>query len=175
MKKCTAINAAWIRKLSQAELQERLVPYLQDAGLLAGNPTAEQFQILAAAVPLVQERMETLGQAIPMLAFLFTSDAELKIDETDATKILTNDAVAVLQAARDSLVDLHPWDTESIQTALRLALIDGLGLKPRFAFSPIRVAITGRRVSPPLFESMEILGKDSSLARLDATLALLAG
>ena len=175
LKKCTAINAAWIRKLSQAELQERLVPYLQDAGLLAGNPTAKQVQILAAAVPLVQERMETLGQAIPMLAFLFTSDAELKIDETDATKILTNDAVAVLQAARDSLMDLHPWDTESIQTALRLALIDGLGLKPRFAFSPIRVAITGRRVSPPLFESMEILGKDSSLARLDAALALLAG
>lgn len=175
LKKCTAINAAWIRKLSLPELQERLVPYLHRAGLLPKSPTANQEEILTAAVPLIQERMETLGQAIPMLAFLFTSDADLQIDETDAAKILTADAVGVLRAARTALVDLSEWDTEGIQAALQAALVDGLGIKPRLAYGPIRVAITGRRVSPPLFESMEILGKESSLARLNAALAMTGG
>lgn len=174
LKKCTAINAAWIRKLSLAELQERLVAYLTHAGLLPASPTAEHIETLAAAVPLVQERIETLGQAIPMLEFLFTSDANFKIDEAEATKVLTAESADTLQAARAALLDLHTWGTESVQGALQSALIDGLGLKPRFAFGPIRLAITGRRVSPPLFESMEILGRDSSMARLEAALDRLA-
>lgn len=175
LKKCTAINAAWIRKLSQAELQVRLIPYLQDAGLLESSPTEEQIRILKAAVPLIQERIETLRQAIPMLAFLFKPDADLEIDATDADKILTTEALAVLQEARDALEDLTTWDTDSVQAALHTALVDGLGLKPRLAYGPIRVAITGRRVSPPLFESMEILGRDSSLVRLNAALDRLIG
>ena len=63
---------------------------------------------------------------------------------------------------------LDTWDTPSIEAALRASLIEGLGLKPRNAFGPVRVAITGRRVSPPLFESMELLGRERSLARLAA-------
>jgi glutamyl-tRNA synthetase len=66
------------------------------------------------------------------------------------------------------LSDLSEWTTESIEGALRTALIDGLGLKPKVAFGPVRLAITGRRVSPPLFESMELLGSQRSLSRIKA-------
>jgi glutamyl-tRNA synthetase len=72
--------------------------------------------------------------------------------------------------SRDALAALPEWSTAAIAEALRSALVDGLGLKPRNAFGPVRVAITGRRVSPPLFESMELLGRDASLARLESAL-----
>ena len=62
------------------------------------------------------------------------------------------------------------WDTENIEGALRGALIDGLGLKPKFAFGPVRLATAGRKVSPPLFESLELLGRERSLARIRAAI-----
>jgi glutamyl-tRNA synthetase len=77
----------------------------------------------------------------------------------------------VVQAAYDALAGLHTWSTAAIEEALRVALIEGLELKPRVAFGPVRVAVTGRRISPPLFESMELLGRDRSLARLRSALA----
>ncbi|HQA78643.1 MAG TPA: glutamate--tRNA ligase, partial [Propionicimonas sp.] len=76
------------------------------------------------------------------------------------------DASAVVAAATTALSGLGEWNHETIQAALREALVDGLGLKPKFAFGPVRLAITGSNVSPPLFESMELLGRESSLARL---------
>ena len=76
----------------------------------------------------------------------------------------------VVKAAHDALVDLHPWSTAAIQHALQDALVEGLGLKPRLAFGPVRVAVSGRRVSPPLFESMELLGRERSLSRLQRAL-----
>jgi glutamyl-tRNA synthetase len=71
-----------------------------------------------------------------------------------------------LDAAVLALEPLPGWETGAIEAALRGALVEGLGIKPKLAFGPLRVAVTGRRVSPPLFESMEILGRESSLARL---------
>jgi len=67
-----------------------------------------------------------------------------------------------------ALEPLQAWDAAAIEAALRQAIVDGLGLKPKLAFGPLRVAVTGRRVSPPLFESMEILGREESLARVRA-------
>ena len=86
----------------------------------------------------------------------------------DAEKLLNEDGRGVVKAASDALSDLGSWDTASIEEALRAALVDGLGLKPRHAFGPVRVAITGKRVSPPLFESLELLGRERSLTRLRA-------
>jgi glutamyl-tRNA synthetase len=82
--------------------------------------------------------------------------------------VLTADAAAPLKAATDALATLPGWTAPAIEQALRSALADGLGLTPRLAFAPVRVAVTGHRVSPPLFESMELLGRDRSLARLAA-------
>jgi glutamyl-tRNA synthetase len=100
-----------------------------------------------------------------MLGFLFTADDELVVED-DAAATLKDDAGDVLRAGVTALEGVEDWTTASIEAALREALIDGMGLKPRVAFGPLRVAVSGRRISPPLFESMEILGKDSTLARL---------
>ena len=102
-----------------------------------------------------------------MLGFLFTSTEALDYDE-DALKSLKDDAPQVLAAGIDALSEIpeSEWATERIQNALQTALIEGLGLKPRVAFGALRVAASGRRVSPPLFESFELLGRDASLARL---------
>jgi len=76
----------------------------------------------------------------------------------------------MVKAAHAALAALSHWSTAEIEEALRTALVDGLGLKPRLAFGPVRIAATGRKVSPPLFESLELLGRDRSLARLSGAL-----
>ena len=72
----------------------------------------------------------------------------------------------MIKAAHDALAALDTWTTEAIDEALRKALVEDLGLKPRHAFGPVRVAVSGSRVSPPLFESLELLGRERSLGRL---------
>ena len=164
LKKCTAINGDWIRSLSPEALAERIVPFLQRAGLLADPPTEQQREILTLAVPFVQERMETLAQSAGMLGFLFVDPAAFAIDPDQS--VADEESQRVVAAALDSLTGLGEWAAEPIEQALRGALIEGLGLKPKVAFGAVRIAVTGRRISPPLFESMEILGRDETLRRL---------
>ncbi|MBC7596841.1 MAG: glutamate--tRNA ligase [Kineosporiaceae bacterium] len=170
IKKCEAINGSHVRELAVNDLQGRLVPFFQKAELIADPPTAEQLHMLTTATPLVHERMTLLPEAVDMLRFLFIADKEFSIDESDRAKNLNEAGVTTVRAARQALEKLTSWDTESIQAALRDTLVEGLGLKPRLAFGPVRVAITGSRISPPLFESLELLGRDKSLARLAAAL-----
>ncbi len=165
-KKCEAINAAHMRLLPQEEFAQRMIPFLATAGVLPEQPSEEQLAVLRAAVPLVQERMDTLSESEEMLGFLFVSEDLFTVDPDAAAKVLNGDAVAVLDAASKALADVE-WTTEAIEAALRASLIDGLGLKPKNAFGPVRVAISGRRISPPLFESLELLGRDKSLHRLE--------
>ena len=174
LKKCTAINADWIRSLSLPELIARIVPFLQGAGLVDDPVTPEQGAILEEAVPLIGERLEVLSQAVGMLGFLLVDDEQFTIDPDQEASLAEPESQEVVTAARSVLQTCENWDAESIQASLRAALVDGLGRKPKHAFGPVRVAITGRRVSPPLFESMVILGRDRCLARLDAVLPPLA-
>lgn len=163
--KAEAINASHLRLLAPEDFRDRLVPYLQSAGVLASEPSAAQLQRLALAAPLVQERMTLLGQAPGMLGFLFARDGDVVLEE-DAMKALRPEAADVLDASLTALDGVREWTTAKVESVLRVALVDDLGIKPKFAFAPLRTAVTGRRVSPPLFESMEILGRDASLARL---------
>jgi glutamyl-tRNA synthetase len=165
-KKCEAINAAHMRMLPADEFGSRMIPFLAKAGLLPAEPSDEQLAVLRAAVPLVQERMNTLSESVDMLGFLFVDDNAFTIDPEAAAKGLTGDAGAVLEASAKALADVD-WTTEAIEAALRASLIEGLGLKPKNAFGPVRVAISGRRISPPLFESLELLGREKSLHRLE--------
>ncbi|MGW8432364.1 glutamate--tRNA ligase [Curtobacterium citreum] len=162
-KKAEAINGDHIRLLDADDFRARLLPYLD--GMVADPPTPEQERVLTAAAPLVQERMQLLGEAPALLGFLFTADDDLVVED-DALASLKGDTAEVLRAGTVALEGLQDWDTASIEAALRTALIDEMGLKPRVAFGPLRVAVSGRRISPPLFESMEILGKESTLTRL---------
>jgi glutamyl-tRNA synthetase len=174
LRKAEAINGAHVRMLEPEDFRDRLVPYLRDAGLVGEHPTAEQLALLTAAAPLLQERMTLLGEAPGMLGFLLRADADLVL-EPDAVASLRPEAAEVLDASVRVLGDLDGWTAAGIEAALRGALVDELGIKPKFAFAPLRVAVTGRRVSPPLFESLELLGRESSLARLSALRAGLAG
>lgn len=170
LKKCEAINGLKIRELSAEDLADRLLPYLRDAGLVGDEPAADERVLLHAATPLVQERMAVLTEAVDMLAFLFVDDSSFAVDEADAAKVLTADGLDVVRHAHRALSGLTGWDTPSIEHVLRESLVDGLGLKPRHAFGPVRVAVTGKKISPPLFESLELLGRSRSLARLEAAL-----
>jgi glutamyl-tRNA synthetase len=167
IKKAEAINGTHIRMLEPEDFRSRLVPYLRAAGFVGESLTARQEEILAEAAPLIQERISLLGEAPEMLAFLFKSDDAIDIAD-DARKGLPANLAEVLDAALSALEPIVDWNAENIQTALKQALVEDLGIKPRLAFGPVRTAISGRRISPPLFESMVILGKESSLARLRA-------
>jgi len=164
LKKAEAINAAHMRLLSVSEMAERVVPHLVGAGVLSDPPTDYERDLLAKAMPLVHERMNKLTEAPAMLGFLFSDKVEY--DEADVAKLLDDEGRRVVAAAHDALSRLDTWTTEAIDEALRASLVEGLGLKPRNAFGPVRVAVTGRRVSPPLFESLELLGREVTLARL---------
>ena len=166
LKKAEAINAAHLRALPVEDLTARMLPYLQTAGVLPAAVSEEQRALLERAAPLVHERMTTLVEAVDMLGFLFVDEGSFERDPADAAKLLDETGRGVAKAAHDALAEIPTWDTASIDEALRGALVEGLGLKPRNAFGPVRVAITGRRVSPPLFESLELLGRERSLTRL---------
>jgi glutamyl-tRNA synthetase len=159
LKKAEAINADHMRLLPVEELTHRVVPFLQAAGVVTDPVDDADAQLLELAMPLVAERMNKLTEAAPMLGFLFTDELE-QVDEIDEA------GRDVVRAAHEALAALGTWSTADIEAALRQALVEKLGLKPRLAFGPVRIAVTGRKVSPPLFESLELLGRDRSLARL---------
>jgi hypothetical protein len=100
-----------------------------------------------------------------MMRFLFVSDDDFNIPEVDA-RVFVDGSPSALVVAHEALSVLQDWTAESVEAALRGALINGLGLKPRQVFGSVRVAVTGRRVSPPLFESMRLLRRERSLARI---------
>src|SRR6478736_1394073 len=145
------LNGVYIRGLDGRDFTSRLLPYLEADGVLSGSPSLGELGRLMADAARAQ---------------------------------LNDDSAAVLDAALRVLGDIddHPrgllgsesgWSAAAIEGALREAVVDGLGIKPKFAFGPLRTAVSGQRVSPPLFESMEILGKTSTLARIHALRATL--
>jgi len=157
-RKADSINGDHIRLLTVEELAERLEPYM-------GNLVETEIDrtLLLAATPLVQERMQVLSEAPRLLEFLFLPDNDIQF-EPDA--LPGADAAPILDAASTALDGLTSWTTAEIEETLRVTLIEGLELKPRLAFGALRTAISGKRISPPLFESMELLGKDSTLLRI---------
>jgi glutamyl-tRNA synthetase len=168
-KKADAINAAHIRLLTLDDFKSRLMPYLQSAGIVGATVSADEDAILTAVAPLIQERLVVLSEAPDLVSFLFKTSDQIVIED-DAKAGLPENTAEVLTAAVAALEPIADADfkTETVQAALQAALIDGLGLKPRVAFGPLRTGISGRRISPPLFESMEILGKAETIARLSA-------
>ncbi len=166
-KKLEAINADHIRLLEPKDFEQRLRDYLTEFTDFPADYPADKF---ALAAELVQTRIKVLSDAYGLLKFLVTPDADLVLNEKAAKKNLKDTAVQPLDAgiaALDAVAE-DDWTTESIEKALHTALIEELELKPRVAFGALRVGISGEQVSPPLFESMELLGKQSTMARLRA-------
>ena len=164
-KKADAINAEHIRLLDVDDFTGRLRDYFEVHDHHTGLDDAG----FATAAGLVQTRIVVLGDAWALLKFL--NDDEYTIDPKAAGKELGPEAGPVLDAATTALNDATEWSAAAIEGALKGALLEGLGLKPRKAFGPVRVAATGALVSPPLFESLELLGRDRTLQRLEAARA----
>ncbi|MGO1950885.1 MAG: glutamate--tRNA ligase, partial [Mycobacteriaceae bacterium] len=170
-KKLEALNADHIRLLELDDFTGRLRSYLEEQKGFPASYPAEKF---AFAAELVQTRIKTLSDADGLLRFLITADGDLELDAKAAKKNLKEDAVAVLDAAIEELSGIGEGEfvTATLEAALSARLIEAMELKPRKAYGALRVAISGEAISPPLFESMELLGKDSTLARLRAARAL---
>jgi glutamyl-tRNA synthetase len=150
------MNGVYLRALPVEEYASVLLDYLREQGY-----EWDEARVRAAA-PLVQEKIQRLGEFPAFAGFLFHDVAP------DAADL--NGGSPMLEAATSALASLEPFTAESIEAALR-AIADGLGLKPRQAFQPIRLAVTGSKVSPGLFESIELLGRDETLDRLRAAAA----
>lgn len=166
MKKLENINGDKIRALTLDDFYTWSLPFLQKAKVVSTPITDQQEHVVRQALPIIQERLIKLSEVPGMLAFLFTEKVDL--DPESVAKYLDGDAKQIIAKALEVLTALSTWSHEAIDGALRAALIEQMGLKPRLAFSAIRVAITGSHISPPLFESMEILGRERVLARLAA-------
>jgi glutamyl-tRNA synthetase len=145
------LNGLYLRALPQDEYADRLVAYLRERGYEWDE------QLVRRAAPLVQEKIETLGE-FPAYAGFFFARPESGAAEDGA----------VLPAAAQTLAQVEPFEAPLIEEALR-GLAERLGLKPREAFQPIRLAVTGSTVSPGLFESLELLGREESLERLEGS------
>jgi glutamyl-tRNA synthetase len=168
MKKLEAINGDKIRALSLEEFAQWTIPFLTKANVISG--TDSEVALVKKALPLIQERIVKLDEAPALLKFLFVTD--FRVDEDAVSKITDGAAKDILKRSLKELESVDTWNHESIEAVLRSSLIEELGLKPRIAFTALRIATTGSTISPPLFESMELLGKDACLERISAALAL---
>lgn len=170
-KKLEALNADHIRLLELEDFTGRLRSYLEE---YRSFPTDYPDDKFAFAADLVQTRIKTLSDADGLLRFLVTADEDLELDAKSAKKNLKDDAVEVLDAAIEEIerIGNEEFVTDTIEAALSSRLIESMELKPRKAYGALRVAVSGAAVSPPLFESMELLGKESTLARLRAARAV---
>ncbi|NKY26346.1 glutamate--tRNA ligase [Nocardia gamkensis] len=166
-KKADALNAEHIRLLAPGDFAHRLREYLTEHGHIGAEIDEKVF---AEAAELVQTRIVVLSDAWELLRFLFAPADEFAIDPAAGAKNLGSGAAEVLQSAITVLEPLTDWTAEAIEEALKKALIDDLGLKPRKAFAPVRVAVTGSHISPPLYESLELLGRGVTLDRLRSAL-----
>lgn len=168
MKKLEAINGDKIRALGLEEFATWTMPFLIKAGVITG--TDSEIALVKQALPLIQERIVKLDEAPQLLKFLFVK--EFAVDADAVSKISDAAAKEILKRSLADLEGVATWNHESIEAVLRASLIEELGLKPRIAFTALRIATTGSTISPPLFESMELLGKEACLARITQALAL---
>jgi len=168
MKKLEAINGDKIRALTLDEFLKWSLPFLTKAGIITG--TDSEIALVKAALPIIQERIVKINEVPQMLKFLFVK--EFSVEADSISKITDDVSKEVLKRSLKELEPLTTWNHDSIEAALRTCLIEEMGLKPRIAFGAVRIATTGSTISPPLFESMELLGKEASLARIAAALTL---
>ena len=171
-KKLDWYNGMYIRQKSDEELTDLLLPYLKREGFIENEPTGEDMDKVGALVPIVKERLKVLSDVVDMSRFLFT---DIEVPEVASLLPKKQDAATtlhVLERVRPLLGELEEKGDESIEEAL-VALANELGVKMNGVFMPIRVAVTGSSVSPPLFDSIRVLGLETALIRIDRAISTL--
>lgn len=170
------MNGVYIRMLSPQDLAERTIPYLERPAGEGGLPDDIKRPLdrayVARVLKLEQERLKTLGEAAQMVTFFFTDDLSYHADALIGKGMGREQTAAALQRALALLERLPTWEAAAMEEPMR-ALAHALGLKPGQLFMSLRVAVSGRTVSPPLFETMEVLGRERSLGRIRQALAKL--
>jgi glutamyl-tRNA synthetase len=162
------MNGTYIRQLGLDDLAERLLPFLTGAGLPADLTTVR------CIAPLVQERLKKLAEGVERTDFFFSAGLDYDPQLLIGKKMTAEETLAALARARETLVSLRAFDEETLEMALR-ALAEEMGLKVGQLFGAIRVAVTGKKVTPPLFGTLAILGQEKVLQRLDRALEMLKG
>ncbi|MCL7455291.1 MAG: glutamate--tRNA ligase, partial [Anaerolineae bacterium] len=157
-----------IRQLDQADLAERLVPFLRGAGY---DVTAGA---LMPIVPLIQERLKTLAEVVDWTGFFFEDELDYDPTLLVGKKMTAAESLEALRRAREVLAGLDDFEAEAMEASMR-ALADELGVKAGPLFGILRGAVTAQQVSPPLFETMEILGRAKTLERIDGAIQVLEG
>jgi glutamyl-tRNA synthetase len=166
IRKLQALNGDWIRSLSVEDLAARIAPVLENAGLSDIDRST-----LIAVVPLIQIRMNQLTEAAELLHFLFVDEDRFAVEEAAAAKGLGEGAGAILRIAHERLGALPEWTAAAIEP-LVWGIGEELGLNKKRTATPLRVAVTGRTISPPLFESMELLGRERTLRRIEQAIGI---
>ncbi|MFE3194677.1 glutamate--tRNA ligase [Nocardia sp. NPDC059240] len=170
-KKADALNGEHIRLLEPGDFAHRLREYLTQHGHIGAEIDEKMFETVA---DLVQTRIKVLSEAWDLVKFLFIKPEEFAIDPASKAKNLKEDAAPVLQATIKALEGVSEWNSAALEEVLKAALVDDLGLKPNKAFAPARVAVSGSHISPPLYQSMELLGRELTMERLRAAAAELS-
>ncbi|MCE5190467.1 MAG: glutamate--tRNA ligase [Actinomycetia bacterium] len=161
------LNGVYIRNLSVSAFVARMTPLLAAAGLMVEG----RQEWLEKLAPLVSERIKRMDEIVPMVAFLFR---DVEVDESARQKVLARPgAGSALDASREALAAITDFSAASIEQTLRTVAED-VGVKPKLALQAVRVAVTGSMVSPPLFESLELLGRERTLERIERARALAA-
>ena len=162
------MNGRYMRELPLSDYERSLAEHLHHT-----DPAAEQAFLAApeelrrGACEIVQEKAQTMAEVWGLIGFLFT---EPQRDPAAWEKVMVPEAVPLLAAAAERLGEVESFDPDGVEVALR-AVLDEFGVKPKALFQPLRVAISGTTISPGIFESLSVLGRESCLARIEAALA----
>jgi glutamyl-tRNA synthetase len=167
------MNGVYIRELPEEELLERLLPFWQRAGLVPDPCPDELRPKLLRIVPLIQERMKRLDEVVGWTAFLLQEIEPPEAEKLVGKKMTPEESLAALRRARSVLAQVEPFEQEAMEQPMR-ALAEELGLKAGQLFGILRWAVTGQKVAPPLFGSLDVIGREQALARLDRAEAVLA-
>jgi glutamyl-tRNA synthetase len=169
LKKLEALNGEWVRRLDPADLRARVAALLHDAGIAFDDG------LLDAALPELTTRIKRMTDVVQLLAPVFQAPGSGVEIDPEAAAILTGDVEVPLQACVDGLGAVGDWTPDTILEVVKARLVDGLGLKPRVAFGPLYVAMTGRRSGLPVNHVMALVGQDETLRRLADALERVRG
>jgi len=166
-------NGVYIRETSNEKLYQYILPFLKKAGLVVENEEPVLTEYIKNIIPLIKERMKYLNQAPELTWFFFDRHFQIKDKQALITKGITKqEAVNIINMASEKIQSIHPFEEKEIEETLR-SMVEELKIKPGQVFMTLRVAITGTKVSPGLFETIKVLGKTRVINRLNNAIKLL--
>ncbi|WP_028975193.1 glutamate--tRNA ligase [Spirochaeta cellobiosiphila] len=171
-KKLDWFNGQYIRKTPESEVKPLIMPYLQKAGMVSNPVTSTEDQLIDSCIPLIHERMKLLSDSVNLLKFILTDVNTWTIEDLLPKKVEVSEVITILQSAKEALAGFEKRSVEENEQVFH-DLAEAKGWKLGNLMMPVRVAVTGTKQSPPLFESMMLIGSDVTMKRIDGALKFL--